>query len=79
MIIYNSEGNYNIIDSVDTEYIEKTSAVPNNALFEIYFYYPGGNLLNASDKLFLSAVCFHYYRIAGGLFNDHSSFPSSIF
>lgn len=53
LIIYNSEGNYNIIDSVDTEYIEKTSAVPNNALFEIYFYYPGGNLLNASDKLFI--------------------------
>lgn len=23
LIIYNSEGNYNIIDSVDTEYIEK--------------------------------------------------------
>lgn len=40
LIIYNSEGNYNIIDSVDTEYIAKTSAVPNNALFEIYFYYP---------------------------------------
>lgn len=53
LIIYNSEDNYNIIDSVDTEYIEKTSAVPNNALFEIYFYYHGGNLLNASDKLFI--------------------------
>lgn len=58
LIIYNSEGNYNIIDSVDTEYIEKTSAVPNNALFEIYFYYPGGNLLNASDKLFYLPFAF---------------------
>ncbi|EKI8157207.1 CHASE9 sensor domain-containing protein, partial [Escherichia coli] len=52
LIIYNSEGNYNIIDSADTEYIEKTSTVPNDALFESYFYYPAGNLLNASDKLF---------------------------
>lgn len=58
LIIYNSEGNYNIIDSVDTEYIEKTSVVPNNALFEIYFYYPGGNLLNASDKLFYLPFAF---------------------
>ncbi|HGT8905434.1 TPA: hypothetical protein ACM4HQ_005812, partial [Escherichia coli] len=58
LIIYNSEGNYNIIDSVDTEYIAKTSAVPNNALFEIYFYYPGGNLLNASDKLFYLPFAF---------------------
>ena len=35
LIIYNSEGNYNIIDSVDTEYIEKTSAVPNLSLIHI--------------------------------------------
>ncbi|ENC5116870.1 EAL domain-containing protein, partial [Escherichia coli] len=34
------------------------SAVPNNALFEIYFYYPGGNLLNASDKLFYLPFAF---------------------
>lgn len=53
LIIYNSEDNYNIIDSVDTEYIAKTSRVPNNSLFEIYFYYPTGKLFNASDKLFI--------------------------
>ena len=32
--------------------------MPNNALFEIYFYYPGGNLLNASDKLFYLPFAF---------------------
>ncbi|QTA25171.1 sensor domain-containing phosphodiesterase [Escherichia albertii] len=52
LIIYNSEDNYNIIDSVDTEYIAKTSTVPNNSLFQIYFYYPSGHFFNASDKLF---------------------------
>lgn len=52
MIIYNSEGNYNIIDFVDIEYIEKILVVLNNVLFEIYFYYSGGNLLNVLDKFF---------------------------
>lgn len=52
LIIYNSEGNYNIIDAADTKYIAKTSAVPNNSLFEIYFYYPTGNFFNTADKLF---------------------------
>ncbi len=58
LVIYNSEGNYNIIDSVDTEYIEKHQRYLATLLFEICFYYPGGNLLNASDKLFICRFAF---------------------
>ncbi|MED9110843.1 cyclic diguanylate phosphodiesterase, partial [Escherichia marmotae] len=41
-----------------TEYIARKSAVPNNPLFDIYFYYPTGDLFNASDKLFYLPFAF---------------------
>lgn len=52
MITCDSGGSYDIVGSVDTECIGKTSATLNNVLFEIYSYYPGGSLLDAPDKLF---------------------------
>lgn len=52
-IIYNSEDSYNIIDSVDIEYIARKSAVPNNPLFDIYFYYPTGIYLTHQTNSFI--------------------------
>lgn len=36
LIIYNSEGNYNIIDSVDTEYIENISGAKQRIIRNLF-------------------------------------------